>query len=199
MHRCAALILAAGSSSRLGSPKQLLPVAGQSLLAHVTDIALESQADLVVVVLGAFSKKCAEAVVGSPVRIIENKNWSEGIASSIRAGVASVRDEADAVLILLCDQPMISRAHLDRLMTAHAPIAASAYGGSIGSPVFFERKFFDELLELHGDQGAKPLLAEHAAEVTALDFPDGEFDIDEVRDYERFCKSTVAASHEMQG
>ena len=178
MQSCGAIILAAGGSSRLGEPKQLLVFQGETLLARMVRVALESKADPVVVITGAHSEKCALAITGQPVRVIHNPEWQEGIASSIRAGVASLSGEVEALVILLCDQPAVSASLINALLTSKKDIAACEYGETKGPPTYFKKAFFNELLSLQGDKGAKALLAKHAGSVEAIPFPEGEWDVD---------------------
>ncbi len=185
MHGCAAIILAAGGSLRLGRPKQLLVFEGETLLARAVRVATESKARPVIVVLGALADECANAIAGQPVRIVTNKEWKEGIASSIRAGLEAVAHETDAAVILLCDQPGLSAAHVDALIAAGKSIAASAYGGSLGTPAYFEKEFFPELLALRGDTGARALFKKYADKVAPVDFPGGLRDIDTPEDAAR--------------
>ena len=182
MHACAAIILAAGGSSRLGAPKQLLPYQGETLLARIVRITLDSKSHPVVVVLGAHAQECAAVISGQPVRLIHNPEWQEGIASSIRAGIASIEGEADAAVILLCDQPRISPSHITALGKTGHPIAASSYDGVTGPPAYFEKRFFPDLLFLQGDEGAKALFARNADDVTTVPFPDGAVDVDTTAD-----------------
>lgn len=185
MLRCGAIILAAGGSTRLGRPKQLLPLPDGSatLLENIAATALRSQARPVVVVLGADADECERRIAGLGVRAVRNSRWREGVASSIRAGIEAIPETAvDAAVILLCDQPLLPPQLIDRLIEAPSPIAASAYGGTLGAPVRFARKYFGELCALHGDNGARKLLSRHANEVTAIPFPGGLIDVDTPHD-----------------
>ena len=161
---------------------------GETLLARTARIALESKAAPVVVVLGAHAEECAAAMAGQPVRMVKNSAWREGIASSIRAGVASLTEEVDAVVILLCDQPGVSPALIDRLITATRDIAACEYGGTTGPPVCFAKKYFKELLALEGEKGAKSLLSKYADILETVPFPGGEWDVDLPDDRKRLVE-----------
>lgn len=198
MQNCAAIILAAGNSSRLGEPKQLLVFEGETLLARTVRIARESQARPVIVVLGAWARECAETIAGQPVRIVQNPDWREGIASSIRAGIANVPGETDAAVILLCDQPGMGAEQIDALIMSGRPIAACAHGGTAGPPAYFEKRFFPELLLLEGDKGAKALLARHADQAAVIDFPGGDCDVDTRADWERLCERVIHTSGGMK-
>lgn len=190
MCRNGILILAAGGSSRLGKPKQLLAFKDEALLEHVTNIALQCEMSPVVVVVGAFSDKCSAVLDGLPVRIVENPAWIEGMASSLRVGIAALKDDAlDGVVIMLCDQPLVSVEVIQKLVSTGQPIAVSHYEGNFGPPAFFSNEFFDELLDLQGDCGAKQILHKHADKVARVEFSDGLYDVDTPADYVRLITS----------
>ncbi|HXG37824.1 MAG TPA: nucleotidyltransferase family protein [Bacteroidota bacterium] len=180
------LLLAAGGSTRYGSPKQLLPFRGKPLIRHLTEVALQSKASDTYVVLGAEAKKISQELSGLPVRLIVNEEWQEGIGSSLRAGVQALPKTTEAALIMLGDQPLVTSAHLNSIIEAHQstgkPIVASAYSGTLGVPVIFARRFFPELQRLSGDTGAKQIIQNHSGEVAGIPFPDGVVDIDTPRD-----------------
>ncbi|HEX5324266.1 MAG TPA: nucleotidyltransferase family protein [Capsulimonadaceae bacterium] len=191
--RIAVVLLAAGGSTRLGRPKQLLPYNGSTLLRHAVETALAAKLGPVVLVLGAQAEACREAVAGLPVAIVVNAQWDAGMGGSIAAGVAALtRDPGqtpDAAILMLCDQPGVTPEHLNRLAAAFragdAPIVASAYGGSAGVPALFSRRLFPDLMALNPAQGAKALIARHGERVARVDFPEGALDIDTPADYER--------------
>jgi molybdenum cofactor cytidylyltransferase len=178
------VILAAGGSARLGQPKQLLQFEGESLLKRIARVALESSCDPVVVVLGAHADLCVVEVADLPLQIVQNENWVNGMASSIRAGLEALRAFAphiDAVILLVCDQPHISAHLLDRLVSncnSAETIVASQYADTLGVPALFTAAHFPELMNLRGDAGAKALFARHAGAVVAVPFPLGARDID---------------------
>jgi molybdenum cofactor cytidylyltransferase len=193
----AVLILAAGSSSRLGSPKQLLKFEGKTLLQHAVDEAKQAGADPVVVVTGA-----VDLDMQAKVHAIKNKNWQEGMASSIRSGIAYLQQmaEVDAVIIMVCDQPYADSGLLKSLIhqqqKSGKPIVASEYAGRAGTPALFYRSFFNELMQLKGDVGARHLIAAHKELADFVGFPDGITDIDTLRDYEAI---TAEKKHHDQG
>lgn len=158
-----AVVLAAGSSSRLGRPKQDLVYQGETLLARAIRIAREV-ADEVVVVTRE-----------------NNPDTDEGIASSIRVGVREAGEDA-RVLIMLCDQPLITAAHLAALLATDAPIAATGYRGIAGVPAVFAPRFLPELLALRGDRGARAVIEAHREIVKVLTFEDAGVDIDTEED-----------------
>lgn len=158
-----AVVLAAGSSSRLGRSKQELVYQGETLLARATRIAGEV-ADAVVVVTRE-----------------NNPDADEGIASSIRVGVRAAGEDA-RVLITLCDQPLVTAAHLAALIAVDAPIVATGYRGIAGVPAVFAPRFVPELLALRGDRGARAVIEAHREIVNVLTFDDAVVDIDTEED-----------------
>jgi molybdenum cofactor cytidylyltransferase len=182
----AAVILAAGSSSRLGTPKQLLQFEGTSLLRRAALAASGSRAAEVIVLLGSDASAMMKELKGLRVRTVKNSLWREGIGSSIRRAVSALGSGCDGVLILLCDQPRLTSAHLDSLLDAFAlrpdRPAASKYGGVAGVPALFPRAMFGELLSLTGDSGAKRVLAACGDNLSLLPWPDGAYDVDTATD-----------------
>jgi len=187
--RCAAVILAAGASSRLGQPKQLILLDGESLLHRTARLAIEAGCAPVFVVLGFDADRMRVQLDGLPVEIVINPQWQEGMGSSLRSGMAAVwqtQPESASVLVLVCDQPRLSREHLRDLLTRHnsdrpdrgIAITASAYAGRTGVPAVFSASLFPELLASAGDQGARNVIRAHASEVESVPWPDGELDLD---------------------
>ena len=176
------LLLAAGASTRLGKPKQLLPYRNRSLLLHVAEVATSSKASTTSVVLGFDAERMTQELSGLPLNIILNSEWQEGIASSIRAGIKSLPTSADGALIMLCDQSLISAEILNTIIATYVSggkrIVASEYAGTIGVPALFGKEFFHELLQLKGDKGAKEVLRCYSATCSRVPFPGGEKDID---------------------
>jgi len=185
-----AIILAAGASRRLGQPKQLVHVDGETLLGRTVRIALESGAGPVVVVLGANRDRIVAEVDLSGCTVVENPLWEQGIASSIRAGLKAVEQlvpEAAAVMLLVCDQPRLTADHLRRLREAfeaatQPAIAASAYAGIAGIPAIFPEEQFRRLLALEGDTGARRLLKESEIPLIVVPFEGGAMDVDTPED-----------------
>ena len=183
------IILAAGGSSRMGSPKQLLHYRGQSLLRLAVESAIGSLCERVVVVIGNEAQLMRDELAGLPVSVVENGNWRAGMSSSIRAGMEELsKDDPDAVVLMLCDQPFVTAEILNELIFTHfkttEPIVASHYGTTQGAPAFFTRAFFPELLSLTADQGARRLILKHPHSVATIDFPQGAFDVDTPGEYE---------------
>jgi molybdenum cofactor cytidylyltransferase len=189
MSKVGAIILAAGNSSRLGRPKQLVPYRGQTLLTHTTTETGNAGVDPAVVVTGAFHTAVSESLRGHPPDILFNPAWETGMASGIVAGLShllSRQPAMSAVIISVCDQPFISSKLLLQLITTHQAsgkgIVACAYAGSMGTPVLFGQPYFQQLLKLTGSKGANRLLRQHPADLATVDFPDGHIDIDTADD-----------------
>ena len=163
----AALLLAAGGSSRLGAPKQLLQWGDTTLLGHVLDTLRELPFDEVFVVIGANGDEILDKVDLSGTSVIENPEWEEGMASSLRVGLDAVLrlSRADAVVIFLGDQPDISKEVVNGLIEARRSTKRQAivpkYRYAWGNPVMVERSLWPRLMSLEGDEGAKRLLQAH--------------------------------------
>jgi CTP:molybdopterin cytidylyltransferase MocA len=181
-----AAILAAGASSRLGRPKQLLPFRGMTLVRAIARELCSTSCDRVVVVLGAHSGNVAPALADLPVALAPNVLWSEGVASSIRCAVGwALRERCDALVLVACDQPRLTADHVEELVAVHRETrrpVASRYDGVVGIPVVFGASEFPALVALRGDTGARHVLA---AATPAVDWPDGAFDLDTPHDVAR--------------
>jgi len=181
-----AVILAAGSSSRLGTPKQLLQSDGTTLLRRTALAACSSRAGEIIAVLGYDAQAMTKELQGLRVRTVENSHWREGIGSSIRCAVGALGDGCDCVLLMLCDQTKLTHAHLDTLIDTFARRpdhpAASVYAGSPGVPALFPRAMFGELLSLRGDSGAKRVLMACGTDLSLIPWPDGVYDVDTMPD-----------------
>lgn len=185
------VILAAGSSSRLGKPKQLLKYGGKSLLQNAIDAARNSDAKPVIVVLGANANKISHEIAGSSVNVIINSEWEEGMASSVRKGLNEllfIAPSSDAVIFMVCDQPYISPALINDLINTQSQsgksIVACNYGDTIGPPALFYKSLFSELMQLKGDAGARKIIQQHQGEVATVSFENGKIDIDTEADYD---------------
>jgi molybdenum cofactor cytidylyltransferase len=192
VERVGAVVLAAGVSSRMGSPKQTLQYRGESLLRRAALAALGAGCRPVIVVTGANAELSRRELEGLDVQEVLNPLWESGMASSVRAGVEgllSADADADAAVLLLCDQPHVTAEVISGLMAAHrstgSTVVASTYGGSFGVPALFSRELFDELARLEGAAGAKQVIKRHAAEAHFLPFPGGEVDVDTPDDFSR--------------
>jgi molybdenum cofactor cytidylyltransferase len=190
-NRVAALILAAGASLRMGRPKQLLDWEGQPLVRAAAEVALAARLDPLLVVVGGAQAQVEEALAGLPLQIIANPDYAAGQSTSLRAGIAALGQDADAVVVLLGDQPFVTAAIVEQLVAewqaSAALIVAPTYAGQRGNPVLFAHAVFPELLAIQGDQGARAVLAANRARIhlVAFDDPRPLADIDTPEDYER--------------
>lgn len=179
----AAVILAAGRSSRMGSAKLLERLEGKPLVRWAAEAALASSARPVVVVTGHRADEVAAALTELPVELVHNPDYAQGMATSLRAGVAHV-EHADAAVICLGDMPRVTARHIDRLIDAFdptaAPIVVPTHERKRGNPVLWARRFFPEIEDLRGDVGARALLERHAEAVhlLAIDEPGILLDVD---------------------
>ncbi len=186
------IILAAGSSSRLGRPKQNVVYNGNTLLQNTINAALATDCEKIMVVLGANYELILPTIEHFNINILPNKNWQEGMASSIRLGLASLLElqpESKQVIFTVCDQPYLSPEILNGLIVTQnqtkANIVASNYGEHLGVPVLFGQCYFAELMQLIGDEGAKKLVKKYIEQVENYPFLLGEVDIDTLDDLEK--------------
>jgi molybdenum cofactor cytidylyltransferase len=192
--RVAAVVLAAGESTRMGTPKQLLPVNGVSLIEHVLDVVLEAQLDEVVVVLGSSAEEIASRIP-TGCRITLNADWRSGIGSSIRAGLMSLSRNTEAALFVLADQPGLTASALGRIVQAYyrknRSIVVPFTRGQRTSPALFDRRHFAELSGLSGDVGGKAIMELHPEQILEVDMPNDDLalDVDTPADYERFLRN----------
>lgn len=183
-----AIILAAGSSSRLGRPKQLLKLNNETLLTRTISAAGDAGCSPIVVVTGAID--CAFALEERrPLIFCQNDNWQRGMGTSIRDGVTALTtadSTLDAVIILACDQPYLDSAIIEKLIATfrqtQMPIIASQYNEIRGVPALFARGIFSELKNLPDDSGSKPIINSHPTRLATIDFPKGAVDIDTPED-----------------
>jgi len=193
-----AIVLAAGESTRMGLPKLLLPIEGKSLLQHVIDNALQSKVSEVIVVLGAEATKLRREIKQSQVQIIENASYKEGLSSSLKVGLQAVSPQAQAVLVLLGDQPLISHAIIDTLIDKYkesgSTMVAPVYNGRRGNPVLFDSSLIPELIRVTGDKGGREIIEKHLAQLATVDFEATIIgsDIDSWDDYIEVCRSLQA-------
>lgn len=192
MRHTGVVILAAGASRRLGTPKQQVRFRQQSLLQRIIHTAQQTTAHPVVVVLGAFADIILPDMQDNEATTVINPNWESGMGSSIQTGIREIiriDDNVSNILILLCDQPFITPALLESLMAAHhrqnKGITACTYGTATGTPVIFNRQYFPALLALTGQEGAKKIILQHQDDVATIPFPDGIIDIDTPEDLEK--------------
>ncbi len=186
------ILLAAGSSGRLGSPKQLLPYKNKLLLQYLIDEASASSADSILVVLGANAEIIQTQLQLENIHIVINDDWKEGMASSIRFGIKElqkINSATDAAILMVCDQPFVATSLLNDLITTHQqtgkPIVTSSYDNTTGPPALFHKIIFPELLQLKGDIGARSIIQKHPDEVVSVLFPQGNIDIDTAAEYNK--------------
>jgi len=191
MNNTAIIILAAGSSSRFGSAKQLLHFNNKTLLQHVIDEAIDSGAEPVIVVTGANADEVEKEIKNKKVEFVFNKSWKEGMASSIVAGVKkaiTLINDIEKIIITVSDQPFVSSTLFKQLYQTQEKnvqqIVASSYADTIGTPVLFTQNYFDALMSLEGEEGAKKILKANNSDVATIDFPQGAIDIDTQKDYD---------------
>jgi len=184
------IILAAGSSSRLGRPKQLVEFKGKSLLQKMIDLCGPFALGSKVIVLGAHADAIRKAVDPGSFSYVINEHWEGGMGGSIRKGVEQTLElnpETGHLLFLLSDQPFVTAALLQQLLEKHGrgpqEMTASFYDEDIGVPALFSKTMFPSLLKLKGDEGAKKLMKQNEEKVAAVPFEKGTFDVDTHEDY----------------
>ncbi len=192
-----AIILAAGESSRMGRSKQALPVDGQPLLVRTVTVVQEANVRDIMVVLGAREEEHRRLLGGTDVLTVYNADWKKGMGTSIRVGlqaIVSMRPEVTTVLVLVCDQPLLTAelitTMINRFRGSGKSIVACRYDGLPGVPALFDSRHFAGLIKLPDDQGAKKLILQQADDVELIDFPGGETDLDTMKDYETFLRTS---------
>ncbi len=180
--RIKGIILAAGKAERFGYPKQLFPVEGIPMLEKVVEIALASPLESTVVVIGAYAERILPLLKDKPVQVVVNRDWEEGIASSIRAGLLTAGPETEAVVFFLADQPFVSPETVGAIIRHYCktrmPIIAPTFKGVRGNPVLFDRSTFLELASLRGDLGGRSVMEAHPDWVETVEVPDPGIRID---------------------
>ena len=197
----AAVVLAAGGSTRFGEPKQLAAFQGETFVRRIVRAAIDAGCAPVVVVTGEDSAQVILELTRIPISVAVNPQWSSGLGSSIGVGVRYAMDLAadlDAAVLLTCDQPFVSAATLRQLiqlrLTSGKPIVASVYAATLGIPALFDRSYFPDLLQLKGDSGAKGIILSRQHDVAPFNFPAATIDIDTPADYQRFLAQNETAS-----
>lgn len=187
------LVLAAGASRRLGQPKQLVKLGGRPLLHRVVANAASLSGHAVTVVLGAHANELSRLLAHSPASIVINREWEEGIGSSIRRGMAALPPGCEAVLVLLGDQVGVTADDLRRLAGAWkgepSVIAASVYDQHLGVPAIFPHPFFNELAELRGDEGARKIIERNQYRVNRVPMQNAAMDLDTPEDVLRLQRN----------
>ncbi|HEV8441428.1 MAG TPA: nucleotidyltransferase family protein [Methylomirabilota bacterium] len=187
---CAAVVLAAGLSRRMGQSKLLLQIGGRAVIRLTVERILSGGVDTVLMVTGAEHEALTAALAGLPVRVVVNPHPESGQSSSIRVGIEALSPEADAALIVLGDQPFLDDRIIPTLVAERRrtgkAIVAPRYRDGRGNPVLFARELFPELLDISGDQGARAVLERDPDRVALVDF---DFpmpaDLDTPEDYAR--------------
>jgi len=184
------IILAAGNSSRLGRPKQLLKHKESTLLKNTISEALKTQNSFLIVVTGANHDIIEKEINLPDVKISFNSEWESGMASSIVKGITELvllNPDCKQCILSVCDQPFVTSSAFENLINeskkAGKGIAASAYAETLGTPALFHQKYFHELLELKGKEGAKKLIKKYAEDMVSVSFEKGNIDIDTEEDY----------------
>jgi molybdenum cofactor cytidylyltransferase len=181
----AAVVLAAGAATRMGRLKQLLPYRGRTLVEHTVAQAKAAQFSPIIVVIGAEAQAVAASLAHADVTIVENPQWSTGMGSSIVAGISHLQTlpvEPEAAAMLLADQPRIGARHLQEMLRvfsgSNGLILAARYNGALGVPALFRYSMFPKLRSLDPAAGARAILRDPQASVTAFDLPEAAIDID---------------------
>lgn len=186
------ILLAAGNSTRMGSPKQLLLYQGKTLLERIVDTSLQVfDNNKIILVLGANHSEIAFQIKDKITLISVNEEWESGMASSIKSGLQTLLNhfpEMERCFISVCDQPYLSsEVFIEMLKLADyssKEIIAAEYAGTIGVPALFSKKYFKKLLHLSGEQGAKKIIQQNMDDVNIFTFDEGAIDIDTPSDYE---------------
>lgn len=191
-HGIAAIVLAAGRSSRMGPQhKLLLPLGGRPLVAYAVAAACASHAAQVVVVLGHAAAQVGAALPVGRHQVAVNRAYADGMASSLHVGVRTLAPKTTGAVILLADQPLVTAALIDRLLAAARAlpdaILATSYAGQRGNPVYFPRALFAELLAVTGDEGGRTVIARHRdlMQLVSAAHAEAALDVDAPGEYER--------------
>jgi molybdenum cofactor cytidylyltransferase len=197
----AAVILAAGGSSRFGQPKQLASFRGETLIGRTIDSACQAGCSPIVVVLRSEDEKLYPGLHRNGVAVVQNQQWQRGIGSSIRCGIQcllSSSPDIEATVLLVCDQPAVDAHVIQGLIELHKTsgksIVASNYADTVGVPAFFTRAIFEELLSLDDRTGAKSIILRSPERVASMSFPAGRIDIDTLHDLKKLNETVDRSS-----
>jgi molybdenum cofactor cytidylyltransferase len=189
------IILAGGGSRRMNNkPKQMLEFRGKTLLRRAAETALQSRFSTVVV-LGANNQNMRKEIEDLPLKIASNDDWESGISSSIKKGLSIFsKENLDAVIVALCDQPLVTAEILRRLcdvfIETGKPITACEYENTVGVPALFAREIFAELENLQADEGAKKIIKKDMQRTALVAAPEAAFDVDTLQDFEELKRLT---------
>ncbi len=191
-HKIGIIILAAGNSSRLGRPKQLLKHKESTLLKNTIAEALKIQNSFLIVLTGANHDVIEKELNLPEVKLSFNSEWESGMSSSIVKGIIELmllNPDCEQCILSVCDQPFVTSSVFENLINQSKRtgkgIAASAYAETLGTPALFHQKYFHELLEFKGKEGAKKLIKKYADDVVSVPFEKGNIDIDTEEDYQK--------------
>jgi len=189
------IVLAAGASTRMKEPKQLLQFEGKTLLRRAVETAIATDCKPVVVVLGANFNQTLAEIQDLRVDVCHNTDWRKGLSSSLQCGLEnllSLNPKIDAFIATLADQPFVSKDNLlkfkNKFLESEKPIVAAEYNGIIGVPALFAKKIFKEFAEISGDKGAKTIIEKHLSTLETIDLPEAALDIDTKEDYLNLAK-----------
>ncbi len=190
MSKTGIIILAAGSSTRMGEPKQLMMYKNKTFLQHIVGEAKNANLYPVICVTGYQSDLITKNIVGMDIAIVYNENWSDGMGSGISAGIKQVLlSGVDSVILAVSDQPHVSSElfrNMEKLKDESGKgIVACSYAGTLGTPVLFIEDYFNQLTSLSGNQGAKNIVNTNLSDVCPVEFEKGTIDIDTKQDYEK--------------
>ncbi len=197
----AGVLLAAGTSTRMGRPKALLPYRGSTLLRHAAEVLCGTPCSPRLVIAGADVEESCWQVKDLDVEVVENPDHREGLSTSLRAALRAIEaresvtgDEIEGILITLVDQPLVTAAHLNEILAAgrESGLAATSWATTFGPPAFLYRSFFSSLQALRGDEGAKQILGMHPERLRRVAFPGAALDVDDESDYERLLSGAKA-------
>lgn len=187
-----AILLAAGTSSRMGNAnKLLLPIQGKTILQHTAENVSLSRVDEIIAVIGEDAQETQKILQPLNLTVVTNPDYAGGMSTSIRTGIQAVNPHSDAAIILLADQPNLQPQTIDRFVACFArrehKIVAAKFGKIIGNPVLFHRTFFADLLSLSGDVGGRAILKKYARQVTTVKIPSEDVcDVDTPADFAYF-------------
>jgi molybdenum cofactor cytidylyltransferase len=193
-HKLGVVLLAAGGSSRMGRPKQLLRIEDEALVTRIARRLIDLDPDSMLVVTGSAAQAVIDQLSGLPVQIVHNLRWEEGMAGSLAVGVKNLPAEIEGVLIMLCDQWQVGCEDLQELVQvwnadiSHITAACWHDDGQqvVGPPAIFPRVLFEELTSLKGDRGAKAVIEKHRERASFIVMTNARFDLDEPADLEEF-------------